>query len=272
MKSWRATIYWVEVDGCGLVSHSTKWFLRDISYIPERVKKVLWELSEEAEKRSFWLWLCRKEPRTKNPRRGCNWASKPSCRERQEDIPECCPTIRRCGINSAKHQWGWLPAEDPVACTREPAKVRQVKMLLRLHTNLSPKRRLLTRIHNVCMRRLCMQPVVIVNNCNFPYFSNFFVFKHMFFIVMLHLKLCPFQTCWSKEFWSVFSHWNYFDSNLLVSQLQGCIVYSRDQLIMLKDWPYYLSRETSHGTWLLATQGYLPHLGKRYSWVLNVFA
>ena len=60
-KGWRATTYPVEVGCRGYVGHSTNRFLRDIGFTTAKAKKVLKDLSEEAEKGSFWLWLRRKD-------------------------------------------------------------------------------------------------------------------------------------------------------------------------------------------------------------------
>ncbi len=60
-KGWRATTYPVEVGCRGYVGLSTNRFLKDIGFTAAKVKKVVRDLAEEAEKGSFWLWLRRKD-------------------------------------------------------------------------------------------------------------------------------------------------------------------------------------------------------------------
>ena len=60
-KGWKATTYPVEIGCRGYAGLSTNRFLRDIGFTAAKVKKVLKDLSEEAEEGSFWLWLRRKD-------------------------------------------------------------------------------------------------------------------------------------------------------------------------------------------------------------------
>lgn len=53
-RDWRASTYLVQVCCCGFMSLSSKHFLGNIGFTSARVKKVLKDLPEEAEKRSFW--------------------------------------------------------------------------------------------------------------------------------------------------------------------------------------------------------------------------
>ncbi|KAJ8402646.1 hypothetical protein AAFF_G00367290 [Aldrovandia affinis] len=58
---WRFVIYPVEVGCRGFVSTSMTRLLRDMGMADAKLRKATKELSEEAEKGSFWLWLRRKD-------------------------------------------------------------------------------------------------------------------------------------------------------------------------------------------------------------------
>lgn len=60
-KAWRGTAYPVEVGCCGFVSLSTKRFLRHIGFMSAKMKVVLKDLSEEAEKGSFLALAAKKK-------------------------------------------------------------------------------------------------------------------------------------------------------------------------------------------------------------------
>lgn len=54
-------LYSVEVGAGGFVEDSTTCLLKDLGLQAARLHKASRELSEEAEKASFWLWLRRKD-------------------------------------------------------------------------------------------------------------------------------------------------------------------------------------------------------------------
>ena len=60
-EGWKTTIYPVEVGCRGFVGLSTTRLLREVGVTRGKLKKATKELSEEAEKGIFWLWLRRKD-------------------------------------------------------------------------------------------------------------------------------------------------------------------------------------------------------------------
>ena len=58
---WKATIHPVEIGCRGYVGLSTIRLLKDAGVVGSKLKKAIKDLSEEAEKGSFWLWLRRRD-------------------------------------------------------------------------------------------------------------------------------------------------------------------------------------------------------------------
>lgn len=58
---WNVKLYPVEVGARGFVGNSTTRLLKDLGLRGARLHKATREISEEAEKASFWLWLRRRD-------------------------------------------------------------------------------------------------------------------------------------------------------------------------------------------------------------------
>ncbi|KAL7394116.1 hypothetical protein ABVT39_020904 [Epinephelus coioides] len=65
LAGWKACTYTVEVRCRGFVGKSYQ-LLKTPGVPGSKQKKVLWEVAEEAEKRSFWLWLRRRDSKWGN--------------------------------------------------------------------------------------------------------------------------------------------------------------------------------------------------------------